>query len=304
DCTPAPTNPKKCGYEELRKSKRISHAAEAKYKRVKMQKESVAIRKPKSVRSSEGFPAECLRKNDIEKRQPILEEKNVILGQFILNNATDFGLVAYASSKACSKVHSAVTTLPRLLDVGMLLRCATWPESFDMFPPNGDSIDLYFLPQYERYASSMHYILHTDFYKIWIASDTNIERDFLSLVMQLKSNPQDFCKQPCSRNLWVSMFQVRSYADFYPLISKRHAPAGLGTPTVTVYRQGSGWPYTKLAKLTTAAYLSTSSLTMHTDEIFDLNLRLFTNRENGWSNTKLAKLTTTTYLSTSSCDYA
>lgn len=76
-------------------------------------------------------------------------------GQFILNNATNLGLVAYVSSKACSKVHSTATALPRLLDVEMLLRCDVWPESFDMLPPNGDSIGLYFVPQYERYAYSM-----------------------------------------------------------------------------------------------------------------------------------------------------
>ena len=28
--------------------------------------------------SSEGFHAECLRRNDIEKRQPILEDKNIL----------------------------------------------------------------------------------------------------------------------------------------------------------------------------------------------------------------------------------
>ncbi|XP_027339304.1 uncharacterized protein LOC113853058 [Abrus precatorius] len=197
DCAP---NDPKYGSEQLRKSTRISYAAEAKYNRMKMQKEIIAVRKPKSVGSSDGFHAECLRKNNIDKRQLILEEKNshfeepesrkgplnnqelehekyvdsealtsqrmyypefdkhslahplndpVWTGQFMLNNATNIGCVAYASSEASPKVHSTVTTLPRLLDVEMLLRYAIWPESFDMFPPNGDSIGLYFFPQYE-----------------------------------------------------------------------------------------------------------------------------------------------------------
>ncbi|KAK7353625.1 hypothetical protein VNO80_19076 [Phaseolus coccineus] len=200
DC--APHNPKRCESEELRKSKRLMHITEAKYRRIKMQKESFAVRKPKSVRS---FPAECLRKNDIEKRQLILENNDIFYeepesikgpinissdkqrlehekyvdsealttqhhsypefdkpscahplsdpvwtGQFILNNTTDFGLVAYVSSEACSKVHLAATELPTLLDVEMFSRCGIWPESFDMSPPNGDSIGLYFFPQYER----------------------------------------------------------------------------------------------------------------------------------------------------------
>lgn len=76
-----------------------------------------------------------------------------------MNKATDFGLVAYASSKACSKVLSAVTVLPTLLDVEILSRFAIWPKSFDMFPPNSDNIGLYFFPLYERYAS-IDYILH------------------------------------------------------------------------------------------------------------------------------------------------
>ncbi|KHN31130.1 hypothetical protein glysoja_012780 [Glycine soja] len=210
DC--APNYPKKCESKELRKSKRISHAAEAKYKRMKMKKESVAVRKLKSVRSSEGFHAECLRRNDIEKRQPILEDKNILYkepespkgplntssdkqalehekyealttphlkypefdqhsrahplsdpvwtGQFILNKATDFGLVAYASSKACSKVLSAVTVLPTLLDVEILSRFAIWPKSFDMFPPNSDNIGLYFFPLYERDELSFDRVLN------------------------------------------------------------------------------------------------------------------------------------------------
>jgi len=75
DC--APHNPKRCGSEELRKSKRLTDITEAKNRRLKMQKESLAVRKPKSVRSSEGFLAECLRKKDIEKRQPILEDNDI-----------------------------------------------------------------------------------------------------------------------------------------------------------------------------------------------------------------------------------
>jgi len=75
DC--APHNPKRCGSEELRKSNRLTHITEAKYRRIKMQKERFAVRKPKSARSSEGFPAECLRKNDIEKTQPILEDNDI-----------------------------------------------------------------------------------------------------------------------------------------------------------------------------------------------------------------------------------
>ncbi|KAL2347265.1 hypothetical protein Fmac_001265 [Flemingia macrophylla] len=59
------------------------------------------------------------------------------IGQFVLNNATEFGLVAYATSKASSKVHSAVITLPRLFDVEILRKCVIWPKSLDMFPPNG-----------------------------------------------------------------------------------------------------------------------------------------------------------------------
>jgi len=42
-----------------------------------MKKERFAVRKPKSVRSSEGFHTECHRKNDIEKRQPILEDNGI-----------------------------------------------------------------------------------------------------------------------------------------------------------------------------------------------------------------------------------
>lgn len=42
-------------------------------------------------------------------------------GQFRLNNTARFGLVTYISSKACLKVHSAVTGLPRPLDVELLL---------------------------------------------------------------------------------------------------------------------------------------------------------------------------------------
>ncbi|XP_022632398.1 uncharacterized protein LOC106779706 isoform X3 [Vigna radiata var. radiata] len=203
DC--APRNPKRCGSEELRRSKRVTHVAEAKYRRTKMRKENFAVRKPKSVRSSDGFHTECSRKNDIEKRQPILEDNGIYYeelespkvpinistdkqapehekyvyyealttlhhnypefdkpsrahplsdpvwtGQFILNNANNFALVAYASSGACSKVHLAVTELPTLLDVEMLSRCGIWPKSFDMSPPNGDSIGLYFFPHYER----------------------------------------------------------------------------------------------------------------------------------------------------------
>jgi hypothetical protein len=64
------------------------------------------------------------------------------------------------SSKASPKVKSAVTELPKLLDVEMLSRRAIWPQSFDAHPPNSDYIALYFFPQYERYASSMDYILH------------------------------------------------------------------------------------------------------------------------------------------------
>lgn len=81
----------------------------------------------------------------------------VYRGQFRLNNATHFLLVAYISSKACSKVHSAVTGLPRLLDVEMLLRCVIWPQSFGTYPPNCGSIALYFFPLYERYASDSAY---------------------------------------------------------------------------------------------------------------------------------------------------
>ncbi|CAJ1974686.1 unnamed protein product [Sphenostylis stenocarpa] len=213
DC--APVDPKRCGSEELRKSKRLTHVAEAKYVRMKMRKESLAVRKPKPVRSSEGFRAECRSKNDTEKRQPVFEGSYIFYkdlespkgsinistdnqtlehemyvdsealtikhqsyqefdkhsrahplsdpvwtGQFIFNSATDFGLVAYASSEACSKVILAVTELPTQLDVEMLSRCAIWPKSFDMSPPNGDSIGLYFFPQYERYALSIDYILH------------------------------------------------------------------------------------------------------------------------------------------------
>ncbi|KAG4392803.1 hypothetical protein GLYMA_04G214800v4 [Glycine max] len=81
-------------------------------------------------------------------------------GQFILNKATDFGLVAYASSKACSKVLSAVTVLPTLLDVEILSRFAIWPKSFDMFPPNSDNIGLYFFPLYERDELSFDRVLN------------------------------------------------------------------------------------------------------------------------------------------------
>jgi len=91
--------------------------------------------------------------------------KHFCRGQFILNNATDFGLVAYVSSEASPKVHLAVTELPTLLDVEMLSRCGIWPKSFDMSPPNGDSIGVYFFPHYERYALSIDYILHTDWYR-------------------------------------------------------------------------------------------------------------------------------------------
>ncbi|XP_047155423.1 uncharacterized protein LOC124826606 isoform X1 [Vigna umbellata] len=214
DC--APRNPKRCGSEELRRSTRVIHVAEAKYRRIKMQKESFAVRKPKSVRSSDGFH-KCTRKNDSEKKQPVLEDNGIYYeepespkgpinistdkkaseheqyvysealttqhhsypefdkpsrahplsdpvwtGQFILKNANNFGLVAYASSAACSKVHLAVTQLPTLLDVEMSSRCGIWPKRFDTSPPNGDSIGLYFFPHYERYALSMEYILHTD----------------------------------------------------------------------------------------------------------------------------------------------
>ncbi|XP_061342514.1 uncharacterized protein LOC133288709 isoform X2 [Gastrolobium bilobum] len=202
DC--APNNPK-CGSVQLKKSKRISDATEAKYNRKEMQKESGAVRKQNPVKSSECESAECLRKNDINKGWLILEDENVLqeepespkgplnsspdqqalecekyadsdaimpqllsypefdkcsraqplshplwTGQFRMNKATHFGLVAYTSSKACSKVHSVVTELPRLLDVEMLLRRAIWPENFDMFSPNSDDIAVYFFPQYER----------------------------------------------------------------------------------------------------------------------------------------------------------
>ncbi|XP_047155424.1 uncharacterized protein LOC124826606 isoform X2 [Vigna umbellata] len=202
DC--APRNPKRCGSEELRRSTRVIHVAEAKYRRIKMQKESFAVRKPKSVRSSDGFH-KCTRKNDSEKKQPVLEDNGIYYeepespkgpinistdkkaseheqyvysealttqhhsypefdkpsrahplsdpvwtGQFILKNANNFGLVAYASSAACSKVHLAVTQLPTLLDVEMSSRCGIWPKRFDTSPPNGDSIGLYFFPHYER----------------------------------------------------------------------------------------------------------------------------------------------------------
>ncbi|KAJ1379037.1 hypothetical protein SESBI_47255 [Sesbania bispinosa] len=201
DCAP---NDPKCGSKQLRKSERISHATEAKYNRMKMQMERGAVRKQKSVRSSKGESAECLKKNGIEKRKPIIENEGVlyeepeslkgplnissdkqvlesgnyvdpetIMSQHLYSpefdkysraqplsdpvgtvqfrfNTTHFRLVVYMSSKACSKVHSAVTGLPKLLDVEMYLRCVIWPQSFDMFPPDGDSIGLYFFPQFER----------------------------------------------------------------------------------------------------------------------------------------------------------
>ncbi|CAI8584554.1 unnamed protein product [Vicia faba] len=71
-------------------------------------------------------------------------------GQFRLNNATHFHLIAYLSSKACSKVKSAVTELPELLDVELLSRHFIWPQSFVTYPPDSDYIGLYFFPQYER----------------------------------------------------------------------------------------------------------------------------------------------------------
>lgn len=76
DC--APNYSKKWGYKELRKSNRITHATEAKYKRMKMKMESVVVRKKKSVRSPKGFHVEHLTKNEVEKGQLILEEKNVL----------------------------------------------------------------------------------------------------------------------------------------------------------------------------------------------------------------------------------
>ncbi|CAK8567891.1 unnamed protein product [Lathyrus sativus] len=71
-------------------------------------------------------------------------------GQFRLNNATHFHLVAYLSSEACSKVKSAVTELPELLDVESLSRHVIWPQRFVTYPPNNHYIGLYFFPQYER----------------------------------------------------------------------------------------------------------------------------------------------------------
>ncbi|XP_057418127.1 uncharacterized protein LOC130712298 isoform X2 [Lotus japonicus] len=202
DC--APDNPK-CLSEQLRKSERISDATEAKYNRMKMQKESCAPRKLKSVRFAE----------DNENRQPILEDEIVpyeepeshkvplstspneqVLesekygdsesiiskcmccpeidkysharplcdpvwkGQLRLNNGTRFLLAAYMSSKACSKVHSAVTGVPKRLDAEMLLRCVIWPKSFAMFPSNADSIALYLFPRYERDEKIFDGVLH------------------------------------------------------------------------------------------------------------------------------------------------
>ncbi|XP_050875694.1 uncharacterized protein LOC127079339 isoform X1 [Lathyrus oleraceus] len=71
-------------------------------------------------------------------------------GLFRLNNATHFHLVAYLSSGASSKVKSAVTELPKLLDVESLSRHVIWPQSFVTYPPDNDCIGLYFFPQYER----------------------------------------------------------------------------------------------------------------------------------------------------------
>ncbi|XP_058786548.1 uncharacterized protein LOC131661132 [Vicia villosa] len=71
-------------------------------------------------------------------------------GQFRLNNATYFHIVAYLSSKAYSKVKSAATELPELLDVELLSRHVIWPQSFVTHPPDSDCIGLYFFPQYER----------------------------------------------------------------------------------------------------------------------------------------------------------
>jgi hypothetical protein len=79
-----------------------------------------------------------------------------------MHNETHFHLTAYISSKASPKVNSAVTVLPELLDLEMLSKRIIWPQSFADHPPNGDCIGLYFFPQYERYATSMDYILHTN----------------------------------------------------------------------------------------------------------------------------------------------
>ncbi|XP_045824039.1 uncharacterized protein LOC123916594 isoform X1 [Trifolium pratense] len=81
-------------------------------------------------------------------------------GQFRLNNATHFHLVAYMSSKASPKFKLAVTELPKVFDVEMLPRRVIWPQSFDVHPPNSDDIALYFVPQYASDERNFNRVLN------------------------------------------------------------------------------------------------------------------------------------------------
>ncbi|KAJ7956992.1 Zinc finger, FYVE/PHD-type [Quillaja saponaria] len=79
--------------------------------------------------------------------QPLLENDK---GKLIINHGPPFGIVAHLSSKACSKVHDAISAFQQVLNVEMLSRPDVWPKSFQMSPPIDDSIALYFFPEYER----------------------------------------------------------------------------------------------------------------------------------------------------------
>ncbi|KAL5818723.1 hypothetical protein ACOSQ3_022628 [Xanthoceras sorbifolium] len=73
-------------------------------------------------------------------------------GFFNINNVkhqTSVGLVAHLTRKGCSKACDAVTVLPLLCSVEILSKSAVWPQRFQTSPPNGDSIVLYFFPEYE-----------------------------------------------------------------------------------------------------------------------------------------------------------
>ncbi|KAI9113950.1 hypothetical protein K1719_015201 [Acacia pycnantha] len=182
-CEECSLNDAKCRLTPLR-SARISEATEAKYDRVKIERENheeaylgksckaessdenqdLPIKKRRRLDSEDGnlIHEECEKYVDTKRvttetiDEPYPESNNygqaeptslpAWRGQLRINKAIQLGVGAYISTRACSKVHSTVSGLPAVVDVELLSRFDAWPPSFQRSPPTIDSIGVYIFP--------------------------------------------------------------------------------------------------------------------------------------------------------------
>ncbi|OMP06177.1 Phospholipase-like protein [Corchorus olitorius] len=100
------------------------------------------------------------------------------------------GLVAYLSSKACSRMSNMARSLPASLSGETIQQLHVWPKQFDELQPTNDDIGFYFLPESERfekaYASLLDDLVSKDYALEFVIGNVEL-LVFSSLELQLES---------------------------------------------------------------------------------------------------------------------